>query len=231
MKKRICILLSLGLILTSITGCSFPFGKAQDKDMVQVVQEVAVPEGETSIYDMSKNEILALSAEEVEHIVTTQLPNYRKTFKIDEDRVMSESDWLSIREIICLQLFGSAIPDKTSPSESIEVAKDEPETEKEEPVVEEPEKTEPEQEEYDPEKDEQLQTYTEDELEDPDRIYYAPTYDEIYFMTYEEFAEYLNGMYAYFYPDETGLLDFHSLSDEELQTYKDDLLESIKANN
>lgn len=60
---------------------------------------------------------------------------------------------------------------------------------------------------------------------DPDRIYYAPTADEINAMTTEEFGEYLNGMCAYF---GTGTeIDFTTVDAETLEERRAALLESI----
>ena len=67
---------------------------------------------------MSKSKILSLSASEVKQSVETYLPNYRTIYKISNSKVMTDEDWLNLRDIICIQFYGNATLDTTSSSNS-----------------------------------------------------------------------------------------------------------------
>lgn len=108
MKKAGNLLLILTLAV-SMTAC----GKEPEStaDSTEVIEEISVEKDSSipNISSLSREEILAMTAAEVKASVEEYLPNYRATYKIDEAREMTEEDWLQLRDIICIQLYGSLL--------------------------------------------------------------------------------------------------------------------------
>ncbi len=126
MKKiyTIAPLFIITCMLVSITGC----GKKEEivPEVTEYVEDIFVEKDSSipNIIELSRTEILAMTAAEVQTSVEEYLPNYRATYKIDADREMSEADWLQLRDIICIQLYGSLLDGE--PAEAEEVFSDDP---------------------------------------------------------------------------------------------------------
>ena len=105
MKKRILISM---LIISCLCfmGCQKKQEEIND-DETEVIS-VNVNNNIKNITELSKSEILSMSAEEVKSSVETYLPNYRNIYKIDSNKVMTDNDWINLRNIICIQFYGSA---------------------------------------------------------------------------------------------------------------------------
>ena len=191
MKRKIMLSCVLLITVSSLfTACSF---KKEDEEPTEVIEDssekISVTiENDKSIMEMTREELKALTAEEVKSIVEEQLPNYREIYIIDEDKVMEDADWLQLRDIIILQLFGpEEIPDLNIDTSEI------PEAET-----------------------------------DPNAIYYAPTKEYLDGLSTEEFAQYLNGMYAYLNNGITDSeVDFSQMDETTLLEQKKALYETL----
>lgn len=106
MKKRLLILASLSLLLFTAVGC----GREEvEETETAEVQTISVEiDGIPNMMEMTKEELLAMTPEEIKASVEAYLPNYRETYKIDKDTKMTDDKWKSLRDIICTQLYGSA---------------------------------------------------------------------------------------------------------------------------
>lgn len=105
MKKRIIIssIISI-LVISSLVGCNNK--KNENIEHTTEVISVEIDKNTPNITEMTKEEILSLSAEQVKLSVETYLPSYKTIYKINENRVMSNDDWLLLRDIICIQFYG-----------------------------------------------------------------------------------------------------------------------------
>lgn len=120
-NKKIKIALCITtLSLISLTGCGTK--EATVEDEIEVIS-VNINEDIPNITELSKSKILAMNASEVKESVETYLPNYRTIYKINSNKVMTDEDWLSLRDIICIQFYGNATIDTVSSSNSDENAK------------------------------------------------------------------------------------------------------------
>lgn len=185
-KHIIKLLLIMACI--SMIGC----GKEEvvEPESTEIIEEISVTKDSSipNIIELSKSEILSMTAEEVKDSVEEYLPNYRTTYKIDVNREMSEEDWLQLRDIICIQLYGSLLDGEPAEVEA-------------------------------------------DFSDDPDAIYYAPTVESIEEMDLENFAVYLNNMYAYYYGDnwlEENNLDFTKQDEQFLLDQKQELIKTLE---
>jgi hypothetical protein len=116
MNKKIIISCILGIsTMMLMTGCGRQTEEPQDE--IEVIS-VNIDEDTPNITEMSKSKILSLSASEVKQSVETYLPNYRTIYKISNSKVMTDEDWLNLRDIICIQFYGNATLDTTSSSNS-----------------------------------------------------------------------------------------------------------------
>lgn len=106
MKKRLLILASLSLLLFTAVGC----GREEvEETETAEVQTISVEiDGIPNMMEMTKEELLAMTPEEIKASIEAYLPNYRETYKIDKDTKMTDDKWKSLRDIICTQLYGSA---------------------------------------------------------------------------------------------------------------------------
>ncbi len=109
MKKRIVSLfLLLTIVVTSFVGF-VGCGKEEEAPVAETETiEVDIDTSIPNITEMSKAEILSLSAEEIKESVENYLPNYKAIYKIDESHQMTNTDWENLAAIICIQLYGSA---------------------------------------------------------------------------------------------------------------------------
>lgn len=115
-NKRMSVILCTSILLiASLSGC----GTKEEipEDEVEVIS-VNVDEDVPNITELSKSKILTMSASEVKQSVETYLPNYRTIYKISDSKVMTDDDWLSLRDIICIQFYGNATLDTVSSSNS-----------------------------------------------------------------------------------------------------------------
>lgn len=107
-KKRFFLLFLTGIMIGT-TACTLPFNKdtdVEDTDEVEVIS-VDVNTDIPNITTMNKSEILSMSAKEVKDSVETYLPSYKEIYKIDTNKTMTDDDWLSLRNIICIQFYGN----------------------------------------------------------------------------------------------------------------------------
>lgn len=121
-KKRLFLICLTGVMLGT-TACTLPFGNKAD-DTVEDEIEVISVDVDTSIPNittMNKSEILSMTADEVKASVETYLPSYKSIYQIDENKTMTDTDWLSLRNIICIQFYGS---DTLSTAESADTSND-----------------------------------------------------------------------------------------------------------
>lgn len=109
MKIKSIVIGLVGMMILGMTGCSLPFGQKENEttpDEVEVIS-VDVDTSTPNITTMNKAEILNMTADEVKKSVETYLPSYKTIYKIDENKTMTDSDWLSLRNIICIQFYGN----------------------------------------------------------------------------------------------------------------------------
>lgn len=106
MKKRLLVIASLSLLLFTAVGC----GREEVEETEKVeTQTISIKIDDIpNIMEMSKEELLAMKPKEVKASVEAYLPNYRETYKIDENTEMTDEKWLLLRDIICTQLYGSS---------------------------------------------------------------------------------------------------------------------------
>lgn len=190
MKKTAMILFSICLVL-SFCSCKKVETPTEEVLNVEVDEEVATP------FDITKDELLAMDAAQVKEMVETYLPNYRTQYKIAEDKVMTDEDWLSLRDAICLNLYKSLRPDKTEESEPV------------------------------------TDIYSGLDTSDPNWIYIAPTAEYIEGLSTAEFAEYMNGLYAYEVSsgdceEEASEIDFRTLEEEILKELQETCILELK---
>lgn len=123
MKKKL-ITLMLVLSCVGLVGCGRE--EEAEPEATEVVENISVERNTEipNIVQMAKEDILAMTAEEVQASVEEYLPSYRRTYKIADDRVMSTEDWLQLRDIICIQMYGSLLDGK--PAEVEDVFGDDP---------------------------------------------------------------------------------------------------------
>ena len=107
MKKK-CIIGLCSLLCFAFMGC----GEEEVIIIPDTVEEIVVTVDSSikSPIDMTKEELLALNAEEIQKMVETYLPKYRETYGIDKDREMTEGDWLELRDYIYYQIYGEIAP-------------------------------------------------------------------------------------------------------------------------
>lgn len=117
MRKKLISMLLI-LVCALFAGCGKE--KEVEPEATEVVEEISVVKDASipNIIELSRTEILAMSATEVKASVEEYLPNYRATYKIDADREMTDEDWLQLRNIICIQLYGSLLDGEPSEVEA-----------------------------------------------------------------------------------------------------------------
>jgi hypothetical protein len=165
--------------------------EAEATETTETIQVSVAEEDGPLLKDMTREDLNALTAEEIQELVEAQLPNYRDIFIIDEDREMSEDDWLLLRDLLVYQMYGAEETTEDTTSQS------------------------------------SVSSSVLSSEDDPDRIYFAPTVDEINAMSTQEFAEYLNSMCAYY---NTGTdIDFTTLDENTIEERRAALIESIES--
>lgn len=110
MKKYLCIAM-LALTVLAISGC-------QKEEVVEVPVtseeiEIVIQSDIKSPIEMTQEEMLALNASEIKEMVETYLPNYKESYGIDEDRVMSDEDWYELRDFIYYQIYGEILEEES----------------------------------------------------------------------------------------------------------------------
>ena len=104
MKSKLFVILTVVAGILSLSGCKKEVPKTEDTtEVISVIIDENVPD----ITEMNKAEIMAMTAGDVKKSVETYLPNYKSIYKIDDNKVMSDNDWLTLRDIICIQLYGT----------------------------------------------------------------------------------------------------------------------------
>lgn len=106
-RKKIVLALVSAAVLLSLAGCR----KEPEPEPVQETVVVEIDDSIRNPMELTKDELLELTAPEIKEMVEAYLPNYRYVYKIDENHVMTDSDWLSLRDVICLSLYGSLRPE------------------------------------------------------------------------------------------------------------------------
>ena len=124
--KKVILLASVAVLLFS--GCDNKTGEVEGTPIEDTIQIITVPQ-EPAIFSgfpATQEELFAMSLEDFKAAVESNIPNYRKYFIIDEDRVLTDEDWETIRTLVSLELFGSTRPDVSEETE--DAASDETET-------------------------------------------------------------------------------------------------------
>lgn len=193
MKKKLVLGLLLGLSVFFVGCGQQPVVEPDTEEIIEVSINTTVK----SPMDLSKDELINLSAEEIKEMVEIYLPNYRDIYGISEETVMSDEDWMNLRDLMVYQLYGVVVSTykdylraNIDWSKPFEIVGDDG-------------------------------SYL-----DPDWIYYAPSREYIAGLSTEEFANYMHDFMAYNgYEEENN--SFLDLSEEELENMRLDAYENI----
>lgn len=111
--KRKAFVFSLAVVMcVGLSAC-----KKEEEQPVQetnppVEEEIVVNEEKNEeglaivdITDLTKDEYVDLTWEQVRDFVENRLPNYREIYSIPEDKVMEQADWENLKKIIFWQLY------------------------------------------------------------------------------------------------------------------------------
>ena len=69
---------------------------------------------EITLGNITKEILLTMPLEDLKKFVEKYLPGYRETYHIDEDVILTDEDWESLRHLIALSLFNSDTLDSES---------------------------------------------------------------------------------------------------------------------
>lgn len=103
MKKGIIFAGLLALNIGLIAGCG---KKEPEAPTTKETISVSINTSVKAPNAMSKDELLALSPAAIKEMVETYLPNYRAIYNIPDDKEMTDEDYISLRDLICDQLYG-----------------------------------------------------------------------------------------------------------------------------
>ncbi len=188
MKKRVITGLILMLSIGTFSGC----GKEEPE--IPTTKEVISVSINTSVKApnaMTKDELLALSPGAIKEMVETYLPNYRAIYEIPDDMEMTDDDYLTLRDLICEQLYGV----QSTETESAGAGKDSSNID--------------------------FQNYdhilgADGSYLDPDWIYYAPCDEFIEGLTDDRFREYIVDLMAYWNKSNITKEDVDNLDEDGL---------------
>lgn len=113
MKKRIVSILLLSAMCFSLASC----GKNdKNEPVVDVIEVEQIIQSETSLptpSEISRDEVVALSADEVKEFVLAYIPNYHEVFKMKESvniNTLSDLEIERIKDLIYYMLFDERMP-------------------------------------------------------------------------------------------------------------------------
>lgn len=84
-----------------------------DNDMT-ITQKKESDDSEITLDNITKEILLTMPLEDLKKFVEKYLPGYRETYHIDEDVILTDEDWESLRHLIALSLFNSDTLDSES---------------------------------------------------------------------------------------------------------------------
>ncbi len=191
-KRIVCALLSV-LALCSLAGC----GKKEPTYVQKETITVSINTAAKAPTEYSQEEFEKLTAAEVKEMVETYLPNYRNVYQIEEDRVMTDDDWLNLKDLMYYQLYGVFLYSEEAVALS----------------------------DVDFSKPGEIMGYDGTYL-DPNWIYYAPCPEFINQLSDYDFGRYMNGLMAYGNQD-MGSNDFTTLEHDDLEILREKVLTEL----
>lgn len=84
-----------------------------DNDMT-ITEKKESDDNEITLDNITKEILLTMPLEDLKKFVEKYLPGYRETYHIDEDVILTDEDWESLRHLIALSLFNSDTLDSES---------------------------------------------------------------------------------------------------------------------
>lgn len=84
-----------------------------DNDMT-ITEKKKSDDSEITLDNITKEILLTMPLEDLKKFVEKYLPGYRETYHIDEDVILTDEDWESLRHLIALSLFNSDTLDSES---------------------------------------------------------------------------------------------------------------------
>lgn len=84
-----------------------------DNDMT-ITEKKETDDSEITLDNITKEILLTMPLEDLKKFVEKYLPGYRETYHIDEDVILTDEDWESLRHLIALSLFNSDTLDSES---------------------------------------------------------------------------------------------------------------------
>lgn len=84
-----------------------------DNDMT-ITEKKESDDSEITLDNITKEILLTMPLEDLKKFVEKYLPGYRETYHIDEDVILTDEDWESLRHLIALSLFNSDTLDSES---------------------------------------------------------------------------------------------------------------------
>lgn len=143
-KKRIWLGIGIVSIVAILVVCAFISMLSKKKPELEPVVEEKVPVEEevveeipiveatnpdvVDITQLSKDEFVALTWEQIRDFTELRLPNYREIYSISDETVMGEEEWLTVKSFQFYQLFGQNMSNYMSVGEvynDIAIEKDE----------------------------------------------------------------------------------------------------------
>lgn len=116
--KYIAMLLICIATIFCLVGCNQEEEVPVEPTTEEVVEEeITIKDSEEKdvidITSLTKDEFVALTWEQVRDFTEIYLPNYRTIYGISEERVMEQTDWENLKEIMFWQLFGQTYSEYT----------------------------------------------------------------------------------------------------------------------
>lgn len=84
-----------------------------DNDMT-ITEKKESDDSEITLDNITKEILLTMPLEDLKKFVEKYLPGYRETYHIDEDVILTDEDWESLRHLIALSLFNNDTLDSES---------------------------------------------------------------------------------------------------------------------
>lgn len=181
------------IFMMALSGC----GKKESTYVQKETITVSINTAAKAPTEYTQEEFAELTAAEVKEMVETYLPNYRNVYQIEEDRVMTDEDWLNLKDLMYYQLYDTFLY-----SEEAEALSD-----------------------VDFSKPGEIMgddgTYL-----DPNWIYYAPCPEFINQLSDYDFGRYMNGLMAFGNQD-MGENDFTTLEHDDLEILREKVLNEL----
>lgn len=194
-KVAACLLLTMSVGLFG--GC----GKKEEPPITEEVIQVSFNTEVKPPNQMSKAELMALTPKAIKEMVETYLPNYRAIYSISENYAMADDDWVTLRDLICDQLYGIEKPADEQVADAGE----------DESVIpanidwKQPDKI----------------LGDDGSFLDPEWIFYAPCKEYVEQLDDEQFIDYLELLMSYWKKDDIKREDFENMDEEGLAKVRD----------